>query len=817
MKLHFRSVLIILLLFGLCGAQFLWVLTNNKSQAQLSEGLELKSIQSIILKDAPANADINQALADFKALWYFRVGTFLVMKEKAWWFPSKGPSIILKRQQGFKKMTPGTFVIKQKGQSIYIFSPDQAGWASALYTLAADLLGARWYWPTNLGFEWVGEVPRIFPAKEWTVSPSFEMRKFYPNVKEYSLRNRHSGGYSFNHNLAKIFKPEYTTLVPKAFAKIADRETIVKGSTQFDPQPNFTNQEAVEWASIKAIEYFEENPSAKSFSLSPNDNTLYDISEDTQSAVAPLSYFRGLPNYTDLTFEFANKVAERVFSQSSLKENSFGEDRYLTMLAYYWTEQSPGIKLHPRVLPILTSDRAQWHDPDYRKSDKSLIKRWADSGAEKLGTWDYYFGAPYPYPRQFNAAIIESIPYLREQGIDIFFSQLPSMWGLDGAKAWLASQLLWDSSADATALLNEYYHEFFGPAGEAIRAFYEKAEAHRNGHAGKANWIKFYYDEAGIELFPVDTLKVMRDYLEQAKASVEPESRFAKRVKIVSEAFKLTEMYSGYHHARKALVVDALGISTVSRNPEALLKLASTLERKKKIFEIVSKKYAENPLHARFSEFLKLEQTNPVPSILIKALRQDATVDRTLANKYKAQITTARAFVKAPHEFKSLVANPLLEFSPRESKKRDFLGPVMPDLKDWRFDYRSAEAFSVSPIQSDGERASGIRVSGTDAMSLFNYCNLNKTRSYLIVAELNYKISPDCRIQLRVDWYDAENTKVLKERLIQLPNGDSQGFRRLEIPLVAPENAVRARIYCLISRQYLGDFLELKEFDLLSE
>jgi hypothetical protein len=102
-------------------------------------------------------------------------------------------------------------------------------------------------------------------------------------------------------------------------------------------------------------------------------------------------------------------------------------------------------------------------------------------------------------------------------------------------------------------------------------------------------------------------------------------------------------------------------------------------------------------------------------------------------------------------------------------------------------------------------------------MSLFNYCNLNKTRSYLIVAELNYKISPDCRIQLRVDWYDAENTKVLKERLIQLPNGDSQGFRRLEIPLVAPENAVRARIYCLISRQYLGDFLELKEFDLLSE
>ena len=91
------------------------------------------------------------------------------------------------------------------------------------------------------------------------------------------------------------------------------------------------------------------------------------------------------------------------------------------MLAYYWAEQSPSISLHPRILPILTSDRSQWQDPDYRNEDKALIKRWGMAESEKLGAWDYYFGAPYPYPRQFSQWIIESLSYLKKNRVDIFF------------------------------------------------------------------------------------------------------------------------------------------------------------------------------------------------------------------------------------------------------------------------------------------------------------------------------------------------------------------------------------------------------------
>ena len=196
----------------------------------------------------------------------------------------------------------------------------------------------------------------------------------------------------------------------------------------------------------------------------------FDESHRTEQAVAPLRYFRQRPDYTNLVFAFMNAVAVEVFDTAGLWQTPSGKPRYVTALAYFWTEQSPAITQHPRVMPVLTSDRAQWHDPAYRAEDRALIQRWAESGAERLATWDYYFGAPYPYPRQFNQWIDESLKYLHAQGVDVF-SQLPASWGLDGPKAWLAAQLLWDPGQSAEVLLDEFYTHFFGPRGSRCGHF----------------------------------------------------------------------------------------------------------------------------------------------------------------------------------------------------------------------------------------------------------------------------------------------------------------------------------------------------------
>lgn len=771
------------------------------------EALVLSDIQTIIVEEKIESRKFSQAVADFNALWAYRVGHLLSVESIKL---SNESSIILRQSNRLKSKKPGSFQIKQRGSNIIVKSYDEKGWINALYTIAHELLGARWYWPTPLGFEWVGDVPETWELASTTIEPSFSMRSLYGSDTEYSLRNRLSGGYSFNHNLARIFKPEYQSIAPNIFADLGDRSITAKGHAAYDPQPNFTDSDAVHLVALTVIDYFNNNPEAKSFSLSPNDNVLYDTTEATEQMVSPLSYFRGRPNYTDLTFSFANKVAERVFDQEGLWKTDRGEDRYLSMLAYYWTEQSPSIPLHPRILPVLTSDRAQWHDPVYRTEDKALINRWNKTDVKKLGAWDYYFGAPYPYPRQFTQWISESIPYLKENRIDIFFSQLPSMWGLDGPKAWLATQLLWNVESDSEILLNEFYEEFFGEASGAMRSFYEMAEIHRNTYEGKANWIKYYLDESGIELFPKLVLEQMRLKIEEAKTLVDPGTRFSKRIEVVSEAFELTELYEAYHSARVDLVHYSLGNITSGG-----IEFLKVFKDRRNQFEERVAQLKENPMHKHFKYFLKMKQTNPIPCSLISIVKEDTFFDEAFMDRYERELSLAYDWIHFPELFKTRIGNPSLTASFRAAKARDFLGPKIPKMNYWRMDFRAAEGFSIDPISKDGSMTQGLRIRNADMFNLYTLALLSKQREYILTAKIKFQISPDCRAQLRLDWLDEEGTKFEKLRIIQLPNGCSESYTQLEIPLIAPEQAIKAKISFLLQRQGEGDFIDIQEINFL--
>ena len=772
------------------------------------EPLALESLHAIQLEERPESEALDCALADFSALWAYRVGFLPQVLIEGEGVIVNRASIILKKKRSLKGAHSGTFSIQRKGIQIVIKAYDTKGWIDALYTIAHEVLGARWYWPSPLGFEWVGEVPQVWPKtlERAVIEPSFDMRTLYPMKSDYSRRNRLSKGYSFNHNLARIFKTEYQSLAPNMYANLGAKATVVKGSTGYDPQPNFTAPEAIQLATLAAVEHFQKNPSARSFSLSPNDNTLFDISADTEKAITPICYFRGRPDYTPLTFAFANSVAEGVFNRAGLWNNDRGEPRYLTMLAYYWTEQSPDFTLHPRIIPILTSDRSQWQDASYREEDKALVGRWAQSGVERLGAWDYYFGAPYPYPRQFNQWIIESLPYLYDHGVDIFFSQLPAFWGLDGAKAWLSSQLLWSVTTDSETLLDEFYKEFFGKAHGAMRAFYQRAEAHRNQYAGTACWIKYYYDEAGIELFPKLILSELRALISEAEAAVEAGSRYAQRVAIVSEAFAFTEGFADYHAARKALAEYSLGIQS-SGGLELINRFLEIQER----FLSYASFIIENPLHASAKEFLLMGQTDPSAGAIIPILKELNSAEPSLLRRFPSEIAIAEGWEMSGKGGYSQLANSELRAEPDNWKRRDFLGPAVPDLADWKIGFRPSEYLTLSPVATDA----GLSIGGADMFNLYTFLPVEGEADYLIEAKLAYQVSPDCRAQIRVDWVDASGKKFKQRRLIQLPNGGSGGVRSLHIPLRAPKAATEVKISFLVFRQAKEDFIELHSFDWL--
>lgn len=766
--------------------------------------LELKQVKQVVLV-GEISEEMQAAFDDLNFVWLDAgVGRALkvrVIDEDAR-YPKR--AIVCKLVNGVEGLShKGSFSIVREGSRVWVRAATQDGLINGLYAICGDLLGARWYWGGELGYERVGQPALYFPDERWLEQPSFVQRQLYPVKGDFARRNRLVKGYHFNHALAKIFNKEVYRLQPNVFAEIDGEIQEPSGNNGTDPNPNLAHPQAVNVAAAAAIAHFRDEPESESFSLSITDVAKFDESVRTQAAVTPLSYFRGRPNYTDYVFRFMNAVAERVFDEEGMWDTPDGRPRYLTALAYYWTEQSPSFPIHSRVMPVLTSDRGQWHDPDYEAEDRALIERWTESGAERVATWDYYFGAPFPYPRQFNQNIISSIQHLNANGVDVLFSQLPTVWGHDGAKAWLATQLLWDSQQDTKVLLDEYYTNFFGAAGERIRAFYEYAEVLREEREGAAFWLKGYLDEAAMDLFKLEDLQKMRAMLKCAAALVENDERRLARVEVVSEAFRFTELYADYQRARLA-VVSGLEDAEAA---ELSLRVLGFIEARA-AFDEYAEVILQDPMFERMRYFMKLVQSDPVPLALYRLVDLGGQLPADLVeglDGYAGAIAAAQA--SASEATVERLPNPSLVHVPGGDFQYNFLTPRMPKLDRWLYDIRPSEALSVSGLGN----GRGLRVSGADLFRMNASCPVVAGDHYLLDVVFDaYQVSMDCRVSVRVRWLDANQETISKPFPIRLPTALRETEHRYFVPLKAPEGAVFASVMLRVSRQYAGDFVAVQ-------
>ena len=261
-----KHTLIILVSFIILPLSFVYQVSGlSFFDADDIDQIELNEIKSIIVKTPIETRRLRQAVSDFNALWTFRVGYLLEIKKQHF---GKLRGVYLRQSNLLKSKKNGSFLLHKKGKGIIVDSCDEEGLANALYYLAHNMLGARWYWPTKLGFEWVDVISESWEIPREIIEPSFEMRSLYGSDIEYSIRNRLVGGYSFNHNLANVFKPEIQAIYPDIFADLGDRVMIFKGSTIYDPQPNLTHKGAIELISLAAIDFFKKSSSQKFFFIS---------------------------------------------------------------------------------------------------------------------------------------------------------------------------------------------------------------------------------------------------------------------------------------------------------------------------------------------------------------------------------------------------------------------------------------------------------------------------------------------------------------------------------------------------------------------
>ncbi|MFM7749032.1 MAG: DUF4838 domain-containing protein [Opitutaceae bacterium] len=430
-----------------------------------------------------------------------------------------------------------------------------AGW------FLEETLGARWYIPGPLGEEVPRRAEFSLPAGRREARPAFVHRDLgldgTPGNRDWYGRNRLEARFEHGHNLASIYRPEDFEREP-GLAPLRNGKPFIPPAWSGNWQPNFLNPAAVRLAVAAAHRAFDRDPRRLSFSLSINDTDLYDESPATLAAVAPARFFRHRPDYSPLVFGFVNAVAREVAAKHP--------DRWLPAYAYYWCENTPGFPIERNVVPFLTADRSQWSYPAFRDEDRALIERWCRSGAEIVGVYDYFYGAPHLAPRPTLYAVAESIPFQHRAGVRAFYAETSSNWALDGPKAWLSAQLLWDPGHAPAALLDRYYREFWREAEAPMRAYFAAAERTWLEQPGPPLWLRFFKDEDQDWIYPEARRAELRAALAAAgRAATEEITR--ARVAFTAAGFSVTEAWWGFVAARAA----ASRLAQPGAEPAALL------------------------------------------------------------------------------------------------------------------------------------------------------------------------------------------------------------------------------------------------------
>ena len=311
---------------------------------------------------------------------------------------------------------------------------------------------------------------------------------------------------------------------------------------------------------------------------------------------------RGMPNYSNRFFTFANRVAAELARTH--------RDKYLGCLAYNVTEPPPSFDVHPRIIPYLTAGRANWTDPAIRDGDQKLIRGWCRK-VPVVGIYDYYYGSGFISPRIFTYLSEASLKFAHQAGGRAFYAEIYSTWSLDGPKAYVASQLLWDVNQSAEKLVDDFCRDLFGKAAAPMQAYFGFLEQRwMSRPSGSPVMWQGSFDPSQLEIWPAAACVEARRLLAQAEAAASgDEETVRQRVKLFSDGFRQTELWSALYHGERSLG----SLADVERLGDAQVRL-ECLNR-----EVI----LPNPLHRAvipFEERASNRTRRPTPPRIIRQL-----------------------------------------------------------------------------------------------------------------------------------------------------------------------------------------------------
>jgi hypothetical protein len=434
------------------------------------------------------------------------------------------------------------YAIRTEGNSLWIVGGDARGALYGVYDFL-ESLGVRWFMPGDMGEDVIERATISVGHLEKRGAPSFDAVSGLiwaggPGAYEWERRVRASvgpPGAFFGHNWANIIPPTPAN-------KAAHPEWFALHDGKRIDQLCSTDPDVIRITVEKAREFFDKNPDALTFSISPNDGE--EFCECDRCRALDRHYGVTDGTLTDRFVHYANQVLAELAKTHPTKQ--------VGVLAYVQHTRPPvSARPHPNFATIIC--HTPWEfchvhsldDPACALNRRFMeyVEGWAKV-CRHVGVYDYYghFHAFTPWPIIHD--IRRDIPLLQRIGVERFMSETQQHWANQGLNFYVAAKLLWNPKQDVDALLAEYYDRFYGKAAAPMRLYWGRWEramiaTAKNGDGGY-KWF---------EMFTPELIGECNRYLAEAERLAATDREVVgRRVAFARRGFLFTEAWTNMRY-----------------------------------------------------------------------------------------------------------------------------------------------------------------------------------------------------------------------------------------------------------------------------
>ena len=391
---------------------------------------------------------------------------------------------------GLESLDADGYVLRfpEAGPAVVICGPTDHGTEFGVYEFLERCVGVRWLFPGELGEHVPSHTALAVQAVDVRDEPVFfsrQMSGLRGDQVLWARRNRMHGRIQFHHHLLKLFPPETYTKTHPEFFPIHGGDRFLPGTNSTHHwQPCYAAPGIVAEAAGNIVRYFDEHPDVPSYSLGANDSSGYCQCEACLARIPGTDNFLGRVDYSDLYYDWANQVIERVLRKYP--------DKYFGCLAYSEVAAPPRkVSVHSRMIPYMTYDRMKWADREIEKEGQKTTRAWA-AVSPTLGWYDYIYGKQYCVPRVWFHKMADYYRFGYENNVRCSYAEAyPSEDWREGPKLYVSLKLLWNTGRDVDGLLHEWYSCAVGEkAAPALARYFRFWEEFWAGPVRETEWFQ---------------------------------------------------------------------------------------------------------------------------------------------------------------------------------------------------------------------------------------------------------------------------------------------------------------------------------------